>query len=295
MSGFRTRITRASGLLSPAAGDGVACLVKIYGQHLGRKFDLETSMVVGRGEECDIVIEMDSVSRSHAIFERQGDTILVRDLGSTNGTYVNDATVTEAILNDGDLVKIGNTIFKFLSGGNVERAYHEEIYMMTIVDGLTRVHNKRYLQDFLERELARAQRYDRELSVVLFDIDHFKRVNDTHGHLSGDHVLREVADLVRGRIRREEVFARYGGEEFCAVLPETAAAGAFQFADQVRKTVEAHSFEFDGDVIPITVSAGVANATEGTKDSDALIRAADKNLYKAKELGRNRVVGSDDA
>ena len=123
-------------------------------------------------------------------------------------------------------MKVGPTIFKYLSGADVESQYHEEIYRMTIIDGLTQVHNKRYLYEALEREIIRARRHARELSFLMFDIDHFKKINDVHGHLAGDFVLKELARIVQGRIRRDEVFARYGGEEFAIVLPETDLEGA---------------------------------------------------------------------
>src|SRR5262249_43190695 len=147
--------------------------------------------------------------------------VTVADLGSTNGTFLNDALVARAPLKDGDYLRVGNCIYRFLAGGNVEADYHEEIYRLTITDGLTQTHNKRYLLEFLDRELARSQRHTRPLSLVLFDIDRFKAINDELGHLAGDHVLRELAACVKAAVRREELFARYGGEEFAVVLPET--------------------------------------------------------------------------
>ena len=197
------------------------------------------------------------------------------------------------MLRHGDLVKVGDTIFKYLAAGNIEQAYHEEIYRMTIMDGLTGAYNRRYVQEYLEREVARAHRYNRALSVIMLDIDHFKRVNDQFGHLAGDFVLREVSELARRRIRREEVFARYGGEEFCIVLPETASHGATTLAEHIRELVESHAFEFDGDVIPVTLSAGVAQLRHPMRTWTALVEAADTNLYRAKSDGRNKVVTDD--
>jgi diguanylate cyclase (GGDEF)-like protein len=162
---------------------------------------------------------------------------------------------------------------------------------MTIVDGLTEAHNKRYLTDFLERELARAIRYQRPLSLVMFDIDHFKAINDSHGHLTGDHVLRELARRLRSRIRKEELLARYGGEEFVVVLPEAGHQGAMQFAEQLRELVEGEPFEFEGDVISITVSVGVSTMLGESIDMREFLRRVDENLYRAKHAGRNCVVG----
>jgi len=290
MSTEETRITKIAEL-SFDVGDGGACLVQIYGASLGRKTELTSSVLIGRGDECDIVLAADSVSRKHALVEPSSGGTRLRDLDSTNGTYVNDEQVREVQLRHGDLVKVGDTIFKFLVAGNIEQAYHEEIYRMTIMDGLTGAYNRRYVQEYLEREVARASRYNRALSVSMMDLDHFKKINDTYGHLTGDFVLREVSDLARKRIRREEVFGRYGGEEFCIVLPETPSAGATVLTDHIRELVEGHSFEFDGDVIPVTLSAGVASLRPGMRDWTALLDAADNNLYRAKSSGRNKVIG----
>src|SRR5262249_50560852 len=153
---------------------------------------------------------------------------------------------------------IGAAIFKFLTGANVEMSYHEEIYRMTIVDGLTGVHNKRYFLEFLDREMARCARYGRPVSLVMFDIDHFKLINDQHGHLTGDFVLKERARRRSTRIRRDELRARYGGEEFAGVLPETGRDGAMEFGEQLRQIVAREPFEFEGDSLPVTISVGVA-------------------------------------
>ncbi len=195
---------------------------------------------MGRSSKCDIQIDQESISRNHSKIVNTGKSILIRDLGSTNGTYVNDEPVDEYVLRDGDLIKIGRTIFKFLTGGNIENAYHEEIYRLTTIDGLTQIFNKRYFLETLEREVARAHRYRRALSLVMFDIDHFKKINDSYGHLAGDYVLKQLAQTVRSKIRREDCFARYGGEEFAIVLPEIDAAGAQPFAEKIRQIVEKH-------------------------------------------------------
>ena len=180
-----------------------ACLVVIYGSELGKKYNLNApSLVIGRSSKCDIQIDQESISRNHTKIVNTGKSILIRDLGSTNGTYVNDEPIDEYVMRDGDLIKIGRTIFKFLTGGNIENAYHEEIYRLTTIDGLTQIFNKRYFLDTLEREVARAHRYRRPLSLVMFDIDHFKKVNDGFGHLAGDYVLKHLAQTVRGKIRR---------------------------------------------------------------------------------------------
>jgi diguanylate cyclase (GGDEF)-like protein len=236
------------------------------------------------------VLDSDSVSRRHAVVEITDKGRVLRDLDSTNGTYLNDIQIKSAVLSQNDLVKIGDTIFKFLSGNNIESQYHEEIYRMTIWDGLTQIANKRHLMDHLDKEFARCQRYNRNLSLVMFDIDFFKNVNDTYGHLTGDYVLKELSDLLRNRIRREELFARYGGEEFAIVLPESDTKVASRFADIIRAKVEDHVFEFEGQQIKVTISLGVASMNLAMKTVSEFIGQVDAALYEAKRLGRNRVV-----
>jgi diguanylate cyclase (GGDEF)-like protein len=274
----------------PAAKE--ACLVVIYGMELGKKYNLDAaSIIIGRSSKSDIQIDQESVSRNHARIINSGKSILIRDLGSTNGTYVNDELVDEYVLRDRDLVKIGRTIFKFLTGGNIESAYHEEIYRLTTVDGLTQIYNKRYFTETLERELSRSHRYRRDLSLIMFDIDHFKQINDTYGHLAGDHVLKHLAQVIKGKIRREDMMARFGGEEFAIVLPEIDSLNAMQFAEKIRKLVTQTSFRFEEAEIEVRISIGVAGALPDETDVNDFIKRADGLLYEAKRTGRNKVCG----
>jgi diguanylate cyclase (GGDEF)-like protein len=271
-----------------------ACLVVIYGAELGRKYTLDgQEMTIGRATVNDVCVSQDSVSRTHATLLVDDNGVKIRDNESTNGTYVNEHKVHEAYLKDGDLIKIGRSIFKFLTGDNIESSYHEEIYRLSTVDGLTQIFNKRYFAETLERELSRARRYDRPLALLMFDLDHFKKCNDTHGHRTGDYVLREIADLVRTRARKVDIVARYGGEEFAVILPEIALDGASQFGEKVRAMVEDEVFSFEGADIRITISVGVAELDPSIANSDDLIAKADERLYRAKEAGRNKVVAED--
>ncbi len=194
-------------------------------------------------------------------------------------------------LKDGDYLRVGNCIYRFLAGGNVEAEYHEEIYRLTIIDALTEIHNKRYLLEFLDRELSRSERYGRPLAIIMFDLDRFKAINDELGHLGGDFTIREMAACVKTCVRKEELFARYGGEEFIIVLPETNMEGAVAVAERLRIMVEKHAFQYEGKTYPLTVSVGVA-ATNGDRplSPSDLISEADQKLFEAKRLGRNRVV-----
>src|SRR6185369_11574096 len=199
-----------------------ACLILIYGgSDLGKRFALTHDNTIGRDPSNDICVDMSFVSRQHARVTRRELRWFIEDLGSRNGTQINGVPVEGVTrLDNGDQIKIGGAIFKYIAGGNVETLFHEEIYRMTIFDGLTKVHNKRYMLDFLEREIARARRYSSPLSMAMLDIDHFKSLNDTHGHQAGDYVLERVASAIGAHVRREQLLARYGGEEFALVLPE---------------------------------------------------------------------------
>ena len=289
----KTRVTQVVQAPPPDQPAGNDCVVVIYAQEpglLGKRYVLERSPLrIGRGGDNHIVLEGDSVSRRHAHFERRSGAWFIVDDGSTNGTFLNEEQVKgDATLTNGDRVKVGPSILKYLSGLDAEAKYHEEIYRMTIVDGLTQIHNKRYLFEALDKELIRARRYDRQLSLLIFDIDFFKNINDQYGHLAGDHVLRELARIVQERIRRDEVFARYGGEEFVIVLPETPLSGGVALAENLRGRVETHAFAFQGERIPVTISVGCAMLGE-EKTAAELIQRADDKLYEAKRGGRNKV------
>jgi len=269
-------------------------LVQIYptGPAMGCKIELkQKSISIGRDSTNDIVVGSDSVSRRHARLVFENGHRLVTDLQSTNGTYVNEQQVISQALSHGDQIKVGDTIYKYLLGSDVETAYHEEIYRMTIIDGLTGIFNKRYFLEALDREMSRAQRYDRPLSMLIFDIDYFKRTNDTYGHLAGDYVLQALARLIQTRARREEIFARYGGEEFVILLPETQKDGAMELAEQLRRRVSAYTFVFEGEEIPITISIGVATIEGENISAEDFIRRSDEKLYQAKSAGRNCVRG----
>jgi len=277
------------------AGQLDACLVHIYpsGPNMGRRHSLATdTIILGRGEATDIRIDDNSVSRSHVKIESADEGYYLHDLKSLNGTFVNDRPTRGAqLLRDGDYIRIGNAIFRYLAGGNIEAEYHEEIYRLTIMDGLTQIHNHRYLVDFLDREVARSQRHTRPLSVLMMDLDRFKGINDQHGHLCGDYVLRELSNRIRHSVRREDLFARYGGEEFTMVLVETTAEQAIDVAERIRASISAKPFWYESQPLPITISIGVASTTgEDQTSAHELLRRADEMLYRAKRSGRNMVV-----
>jgi diguanylate cyclase (GGDEF)-like protein len=291
-SDLNTRVTAVP--LHRTAHVGVDCLVVIYAPaqtQLGKRFALDRSAItLGRGRDNDIVLPSDCISRQHLRIERRPTGIFSVDLGSTNGTFINDGpqAVREHRLTPGDQVKIGDVILKFLSGSDVESQYHEVIFSMTITDGLTNLANRKQLDAALEDELTRAKRHGRALSVLMFDIDHFKRINDTYGHLAGDSVLRGLAALLQKRVRPHDKLGRYGGEEFCAILPETSSVSAMKIAEELRELVAGYTFTADQHRVKATVSIGVGSLEPGMQAAD-LYKAADTKLYEAKRTGRNKV------
>ena len=286
------------------SGSGGACVVIIYGEAIGRRIALGgKDFAMGRTKECDLLLDDETVSRAHAELEylppdpKGGGSgrYLARDLGSTNGTYVNGTRVREQVLGDGDFLKVGRTICKYLQGGNVEAEFHKVIFNLMTHDGLTQAHNRRHFDDELKRELSRAARYGRPLSLLMLDVDHFKVINDTHGHLTGDEVLRQLADLVHADIRREDLFARIGGEEFAILMPETRITGARQIAERLRTTIERAELVVDDTTISVTCSFGVAELAEVERGmpTAALFEPCDNRLYEAKARGRNMVVSGE--
>lgn len=273
---------------------GQACLVRIYpgGPGIGSRYVLSASSVVlGRDNDCNIHLDDQSVSRQHARIDPTTSGYLLVDLNSTNGTFVNDISLTERNLEDGDYICVGQYMFRYLDGGNVEAEYHEEIHRLTIIDALTDVYNKRYFLERLQRELARTDRHRRPLALLMIDVDRFKAVNDKLGHLAGDRLLRHLADEMKKNVRTEDLLARYGGEEFALLLVECTQDDAVEGAERLRRQIASHPLHFEGCQLEITVSIGVGH-TDGTAMISAaeFIRQADEHLYQAKIQGRNQVV-----
>jgi len=277
--------------LSEMAG-GAPCLVLIEGRPLGKKFPIVKPKVsVGRGVKADLSIDDKSVSLLHAEMAFQGEDVVIVDLNSTNGTFVNDKKIkTATLLREGDLIRIGTTIFKFLSTENIEHLYHEKMRSLATIDSLTQVYNKKYIIDFLNSEFGRCRTLKLPLSLIIFDIDHFKQLNDKYGHLAGDYVLKRICAVLKDKVlRAEDVFGRYGGEEFIIVLPETVLQKGCEIAERLRLTVEKCAYEHERHKFSVTISLGVSEMTLMMPNAEALLREADQALYKAKRLGRNQV------
>jgi two-component system cell cycle response regulator len=269
VSAVDTRITKGE-LRLHRGEDNLVVIYTREDAELGCRYVLDRDVItIGRDPDNDIALESDAVSRFHARIDHRGDDVTLADLSSTNGTFVNNerAPVTTRRLCKGDHIKVGDTIFKYLSGSDIETQYHEAIFKLTITDGLTEVGNAKYLPQVLGQEVPRARRHGRQLALLMMDLDYFKQVNDTYGHLAGDAVLREVAQIGRQRLRPGDTLARYGGEEFCAVLPETSVQGAVRLARELRERIEGHRFVFEGQSIQVTVSIGAAELRDGLGQS----------------------------
>ena len=267
-------------------------LLVIRGRYIGRRIELDDAMeelTVGRDPEAFLSLSDESASRHHCRLSKTPSGWFIEDLNSTNGTYIDHQLIDRAPLQDGDLIKVGSTIMKFLANDDLEAAYQEEMYRLAIFDGLTQIPNRRYLDDFVEREMSRCRRHRRTMTLLMFDIDGFRRINTRFGHLAGDHVLQQLSAKISRRIRREELFARYGGDEFAIVLPETSCEDALKFAEIIRHTIEVMEFRFDGWSIPVTVSLGVGQYLPTMNSPADLFGQADLALHQAKSQGDNQV------
>ncbi len=286
----------------PAQGDTTlaqACLILYSGEAAGRRFALDgVAVSLGRSPDCDVCVESPSVSRHHAELKPQGDLYVLHDMESSNGCHVNGRRIeAPTTLQDGDVLRLGHMALKFYARQSLDGLMHDRIYRMATVDEGTEVFTKRYLLEALDREIRRAQRSERPLSLVCLDLDHFKQVNDRFGHNAGDQVLRGVAKALKAQLRSGDILGRIGGEEFAVVLPETGLDPAVALAERMRRAVAAELFFLPAggaqgaELVQHTQSAslGVAQLQANVADARALLAVADHMLYAAKNGGRNCV------
>jgi two-component system, cell cycle response regulator len=269
-----------------------ACLLVLAGSAMGEMYKLTRERtIIGRGQKAQVRMIDDGVSREHCEILIQGDKAVLHDLGSTNGTFCRGTRVDRHELEDGDKILVGSgTVLKFTYHDSLDEVFQRQMYESALRDDLTKAFNKKYFTDRIESEFAYSSRQRLSLALVTFDVDHFKEVNDTHGHPAGDYVLTELAAAVQTIVSVEDVFARVGGEEFSIICRGADIVQGRVVAERVRQAVGSHLFVFSGKRIPVTVSVGVAAIQDPRiQDAQGFVAAADHALYEAKRTGRDRV------
>jgi diguanylate cyclase (GGDEF)-like protein len=290
---------RAISLPRPAVRDR-ANLTLLTGPSAGEVYPLvRAETLIGRDDGTDLTVDDAAISRKHARIVREpGGEYVLEDLNSTNGTYVAGEPITRRTLRSGEQVQLGpNLLYRFAVTDEAEERLQRQLFESSIRDPLTHAYNRKYLTERLAAEVAHARRHGTKLALLMLDLDDFKAVNDGHGHLAGDAVLRCVSEVVVGHIRIEDVFARFGGEEFVVLTRGDGVHNASQLAERLRRAVADATVRFEGRAIPVTVSIGVADLDEIVGEvgagAQALVERADARLYRAKSLGRNRVASTD--
>ncbi len=271
-----------------------ALLMRMDGVHSGAVFAVEhLPCTIGRHPTNTLHIDEDNISRFHARISQDEQGFFLEDLESRNGTFVGGKRITRHRLNDGEALAFGTKVtFHFNVTDTLEERLLRRLYESSTRDALTGAYNRAHFDERLRTEIAFASRHNTETSLLIIDIDHFKRVNDTYGHPAGDAVLKELVALSQRLLRTEDVFARFGGEEFAVILRGIRLDGAFRLGERLRSALERTPIPFDGKTIRITLSAGCASMTccAAPVTPGELIRVADRRLYLAKRGGRNRVV-----
>lgn len=287
-----TKLTTRAAAFGEASSTRHANLVVLVGAEVGRMYRLERGdTVIGRSQQATVTLDDDSISRQHCTLTRVGDQFVVEDRGSSNGTYVNGDRVSRAVLKDGDKIRVGETtILRFGLVDGLDERFQQQLYDAALRDALTGAFNKRYFLDSLAKEIRFAARHQSQLVLVMFDLDHFKRVNDTYGHLAGDAILSQLGALALAVLRSEDVFARYGGEEFGVIARGISLAQGAQLAERLRTKVESTPFPIGAESLRVTLSLGVCSWHPGFVEPAHFIGAADEALYEAKRTGRNRAV-----
>lgn len=275
-----------------------ACFLVVDGHELARRYRIDQpSLSIGRAADADIRLAAEGASRLHARVERERGVTTLIDLDSTNGTYVNGHRISRHVLQRGDRVQLGDTTLRYLASPRLDAACYDEIYRLTTTDDATGIYNKRYFFQTLEREVARAIRHQRPLTLLMIGLSGIAEINATAGYIAGDSVLVQLAERIRTNCRIEDIFARLGSDEFCLLLPETDAAGAQYVATRLQRLLNGHPFAYDGEGIPITVHVGIASIDDNrpaaqnvrdwsrtaSKQLDRLIETATQRLAEAQE------------
>ncbi len=280
-----------------------ACLVIILGKEENKKYNLFTqkdsldpihkinkTFNIGRQRITnDITIDDKFISHQHAVIIQKGIKFFIKDDMSTNGTFVNEEIIkSKILLKNQDKIKIGNTILKFLQG-DIESLFLDNLMKKINIDGLTDIYNKQFFSDQFKNLFSLSKRYNKRLSLILFDIDNFKNINDTYGHSVGDFILSKLANLIKNRIRGTDIFARIGGEEFAIICPETDIDNSLQLSMKIIKIIAGFPFIIKKHVIRVTISIGVCEISDSFKNEKEMFDYCDALLFKSKNQGKNRI------
>lgn len=283
--------------IDPVEMEQTPSLLMISGPQIGRNFSMiEEEFMIGRAHHCDLPIEDELVSRHHCkiVFTPQG--AILKDLGSTNGTLLNGRRIREeVVLNEGDQIQVGGlVILRYHLQEEVEAKFIGSLFESATKDFLTSAYNKKFFTERLREEFSHALRHQKSLSVLVIDIDHFKKVNDTYGHLAGDIAIQKVAHHLMSNTRRDDIVARFGGEEFVVLMRDIEKNQALRLGEQIRSQVESLEIEAKNHKFKVTVSVGLASMGPQNeahfRHFNEFLELADKKLYQAKEEGRNRVM-----
>jgi len=289
--------------LSSTTRERWPALVFLRGELMAAPIPLERDQVVlGRAVEADVRVNDFRVSRLHARIsaeldpETQVKRYRIKDLGSTNGTLLNGQQISEALLTEGDKVTIGDHIFRFEMLDEIDHEFQQRIHRLLAHDELTGLLSSKSFLSELRREAALAEEESKPFCVLMMDVDYFKNVNDSYGHLVGSQTLEELGQVLKRALRAGDVAARFGGEEFAAFLLEADYAQGLVAAERVRSAIEQHAFSAvrKGTIDQprthqVTVSIGIAAFPDDAQDPIQLIEFADSALYRAKSSGRNRI------
>jgi diguanylate cyclase (GGDEF)-like protein len=269
-------------------------LIVIRGVLAGKRFTLrgQPRFVLGRDLSADVQLDDANVSRQHLQVTLEGERIFITDLGSRNGTFLNNEALGpgKVELAKEDMIRLGSTVLKYLPAGQFETLYHINMADAAHQDKLTGLFNRKYMSDVVEVQFKRVKALRRSMSILFFDIDDLKRINDTFGHDCGDRALSAVGAVVKASgLREGDLAGRYGGDEFLIVLASLGPELAAKVGERIRQRIEDYVFIYDGQTIPITVSMGVASVDDELRTATELYRAADTALYESKRNGRNQV------
>ncbi len=288
----RTVVTSIKRMEAPI--DERAYILFISGPLIGKMYLIENEKtIIGRSQDSNIAINDSRISRHHICIHYSFGQVAIEDLNSTNGTFVNGERIRRRILESGDKVHISSdTFFKFAVGDAAERMFQEEMHQMANYDAVTGILNKHAFVRRLHEEYCYASRNNISISLLMMDIDFFKKINDTYGHMAGDYVLAGVAKRISEIVRDEDILARYGGEEFAVILRNIDQSGASLLATRICESISKLPFKFEDQNIPATISIGIASTPhQNITSEEDFITIADHFLYESKKNGRNQVSG----